>query len=329
MCGDIKQAFVQVRIKEEDRDALRFYWIKEKDPKQIDTLRFTRALFGLVQSPSILGGTLDAHLESKKGDNINEIAEIKKSLYADDFISEGINTTAVKRLKQLIINIFGEAQFILHKWHSNVPELEDDNNSEEIRTYAKAQLGVEHNETKIFGLTWDKSADTLDVTFPKLEVDPTKRGILQKLASCYDHLGLVSPILLGGKSIYREVCELGTRWNPQLPEAMLKKWSKWNNNLPEKMVVPRAFRLQHEKIEAIDFHVFSDASIIGTAVALYAAIYKSSGTSQGKFAAKSRLSIKNRTIPRLELVAMHMAANLCKEEGIGSCSCSVDKSPTE
>ena len=159
-------------------------------------------MFKLVQSLFILGGTLDAHPKSKKGDNINEIVEIKKSLRVNDFISGGINTTVFKKLKQLITNIFGEAQFILHKWHSNVPELEDDNNSEEIQTYAKAQLGVERNETKILGLTWDKTADTLDVTFPKLEVDPTKRGILQKLASCYDPLGLVSPILLGGKSIY-------------------------------------------------------------------------------------------------------------------------------
>ena len=70
LCGDIKQPFLQVRIKEEDRDALCFHWIKNKDPKQIDTLRFTRALVGLVQSPFILGGTLDAHLESKKGDNM-------------------------------------------------------------------------------------------------------------------------------------------------------------------------------------------------------------------------------------------------------------------
>ena len=141
LCGHIKQAFLQVRIKKEDRDALRFHWIKDTDPKQIDTLQF------------ILGGTLDAHLESKKGDKIKEIAEIKKSLPVDDFISGEINTTVVKRLKQLIINIFGEEQFILHKWHSNVPELEDDNNSEEIQTYAKAQLGVERNETKILGLT--------------------------------------------------------------------------------------------------------------------------------------------------------------------------------
>ena len=92
LCGDIKQAFLQVCIKEEVRDAPRFHWIKVKFPKQIDTLRFTRALFGLVQSSFILGGTLDAHLESKKGDNIKEIVEIKKSLYVDDFISGGINT---------------------------------------------------------------------------------------------------------------------------------------------------------------------------------------------------------------------------------------------
>ena len=143
------------------------------------------------------------------------------------------------------------------------------------------------------GLTWDKTADNLDVTFPKLEVDPTEGGILQKLASCYNPLGLVALILLGGKSIYREVCELGTRWDQQLPEAMLKKWSKCNNNLPEKIAVPRSFRLQHEKIEAIDFHVFSNASISGTAVDLYAVIYQSSGTSQGLVAAKSRLSKKN------------------------------------
>ena len=54
----------------------------------------------------------------------------------------------------------------------------DDNNSEEIQTYAKAQLGVERNETKTLGLTWNKTADTLNVTSPKVEVDPIKTDIL-------------------------------------------------------------------------------------------------------------------------------------------------------
>ena len=233
LCGDIKQVFLQVRIKEENTDVLRFHWIKDKNQKQLDKLRFTRALFVLVQSPFILDRTLDAHLESKKRNNVNKTAEIKKSLYVADFISGGFNATEIKRLKQLLINIFGEAQFVLHIWHSLVPELEDDSTSEEIQTYAKAQLGVKRNQTKILGLTWGKIANTLDVTCPKLEIDPIKRGIFRKLASCYDPVGLVAPILFGGKLIYREVCELRTRWDQQLPEAMLKKWNIWSNNLPK------------------------------------------------------------------------------------------------
>ena len=64
LCGDIKQAFLQVRIREADRDALRFQWIRDKDSPQVETLRFTRALSGLVQSPFLLAGTLKQHLET-------------------------------------------------------------------------------------------------------------------------------------------------------------------------------------------------------------------------------------------------------------------------
>ena len=53
LSGDLKQAFLQVRIKEANRDALRFHWIKDRDSSQVETLRFTRALFGLVQSLSV------------------------------------------------------------------------------------------------------------------------------------------------------------------------------------------------------------------------------------------------------------------------------------
>lgn len=51
IAGDIKQAFLQVRIRKEDRDAMRFHWLKDLATKQTETLRFTRALFGLAPSP--------------------------------------------------------------------------------------------------------------------------------------------------------------------------------------------------------------------------------------------------------------------------------------
>ena len=45
----MKKAFLQIRIKEEDQDVLRFRWIKDLDPNQIIAYRFTRALFGMNQ----------------------------------------------------------------------------------------------------------------------------------------------------------------------------------------------------------------------------------------------------------------------------------------
>ena len=81
LCGDLKQAFLQVGIQKADRDALRFHWIKDKEPSQIEVLRFTRALFGLIQSPFLLGGTLKQHLDSLKATYPEEVEEILKSLY--------------------------------------------------------------------------------------------------------------------------------------------------------------------------------------------------------------------------------------------------------
>ena len=58
--------------------------------------------------------------------------------------------------------------------------------------------------------------------------------------------------------------------------------------------------------------MFGDASISGTAAAIYAVIYQSNQVSQGLVTAKARLLKKDLTIPRLKLVAMHMASNLCQ-----------------
>ena len=54
IAGDLKQAFLQIRVRGADRDALCFHWLKDLGSRQVDTLRFTRVLFGLAPSPFLL-----------------------------------------------------------------------------------------------------------------------------------------------------------------------------------------------------------------------------------------------------------------------------------
>ena len=110
--------------------------------------------------------------------------------------------TEEKSLKDTTTQIFRAAGFVLHKWHSNHPELEQ--NSTE-QTYAKQYLGVKTGETKMLGIKWDKKQDEFNIEIPPPIQKITKRNILQKIASIYGVLGFISPCTLVAKDIFCKI----------------------------------------------------------------------------------------------------------------------------
>jgi hypothetical protein len=67
---------------------------------------------------------------------------------------------------------------------------------------------------------------------------------------------------------------------------------------------------QREAVEEIELHTFGDASGKGVCAALHAIVKQSDDTSVGLVAARARLAKQDLSIPRIELVSAHMAANL-------------------
>ena len=62
LLGDIEKAFLQIGVKEEDRDAFRFLFnIKGTE----EHLRFSFVPFGVEASPFLLGATLQNHFEQQ------------------------------------------------------------------------------------------------------------------------------------------------------------------------------------------------------------------------------------------------------------------------
>ena len=74
--------------------------------------------------------------------------------------------------------------------------------------------------------------------------------------------------------------------------------------------MPRSLAVAGEEIREITLHAFGDGSGQGLAAAVYAVVQQHSVVTPGLVAAKARLAKEDLTIPRLELVAGHMAANL-------------------
>ena len=73
-----------------------------------------------------------------------EVQEIRCSIYVDDILLSGETDDIMEDLK--VITIFHKAGFTLHKWHSNMTELEFPAQHAEIerteQSFAKQQLKV-------------------------------------------------------------------------------------------------------------------------------------------------------------------------------------------
>ena len=179
--SDIRKAFLQIRIKENEREALRFHW-RMNEHSNLETHRFTRTVFGLTCSPFLLRGVIKQHLHSWESKLPEVVAALHKSLHVDDLRNGGQTAEEARKRKSTAIEVFSDAKFVLHKWNSNVAELEETHERENVDSelsFAKQQLGVQTSESKVLGLLWNKQLDTLTVTFPQDETPATKRELLK------------------------------------------------------------------------------------------------------------------------------------------------------
>ena len=87
LVADIKQAFLNIEIDEEERDFFRFLWVEnisEKD--KIVVYRFLRVVFGVTSSPFLLGATIESHVTKYIVAQIALVSlkKLLRDMYVDD-----------------------------------------------------------------------------------------------------------------------------------------------------------------------------------------------------------------------------------------------------
>ena len=103
LTGDLKQAFLKVRIERAERDTLRFHWAPDEQ-SDIETLRFITAILGLTKQ----------HLASKEIRAPEVVSKIRKSMYVDDLISGKTTVIDTQQSKKEATEVFQLACFTLY-----------------------------------------------------------------------------------------------------------------------------------------------------------------------------------------------------------------------
>lgn len=270
LLADLEKAFLQIAIADRNRDAFRFLFnINGRE----EHLRFTRVPFGAEASPFMLGATLRHHFDSQSEDLQDTVTSLKEDTYVDNLMKTASDIEDLHRFKREATAVLEKVKFPVHKWESDVQELD-----------------TESNPSKILGYLWDKRSDTLEVKGEEIarsEDQVTKRGILSSLSSVYDPLGLISPTLVRGKEIYRDACDENKSWNASVSDEIAVKWSKWTSNLCN-VKVPRSIPQGVNDITGVHLHIFADASKTACSAVAIAVIEHSAGVVKGLLTRQSQ-----------------------------------------
>lgn len=298
--ADIEKAFLQVSLKELDRDVTRFLWLKDPKNQQTENnlqiYRFCRLPFGIISSPFLLTATINYHLDSTDSPVAKKI---KNDIYVDNLITGVSSVEEGTDLYSQVKQIFNKASMNLRDWVTN---------SEALQSQIPKEDRANSTENiSVLGINWNLKNDTITIPNIKYKInkDCTKRTILQVVASVYDPLGYFAPVILAAKLLLQQLWKKKIDWDDPLDSSLIKEWMEISSEI-SKIPDHSIPRLTTDSITNTNNQYklvcFCDAS--GQAYAT--TVYLVSQTGKGSLIyVKTRLSPqKELSIPRLELTAV-------------------------
>jgi len=312
LTADIKQMYRQIQIDNNHRDYQLILWRPNTNEK-INIYRLNTVTYGTVPASFLATGCLHKLADYEHTVYPHAAEVIKNDFYMDDLLT-GSNTIAEAiSLRNDIINVLRKGGFELRKWAASDPALLE-NLPKSKGNEEKLILELDNSQMKILGLIWNPSEDVLQYKVQPYDNTSkiTKRKILSDIASIYDPMGLIGPVLTQAKLFLRKVFCEKYEWDCKLPDKIEKEWVNYRTSLYalSNVTVQRSI-FNSENISEIQVHGFSDASIEAYGACMYVRITYVSGKNEVKLiAAKSRVApLKTLSVPRLELCA---AVLLCR-----------------
>ena len=174
------------------------------------------------------------------------------------------------------------------------------------------------------GMKWNISQDYFTFTSERMDKPNTRREMLSVVHSIWDPMGFLSPYVLTGRQLLREIDttakehNLVLEWDDPLPATMLRKWTDWNDDfkyLPDTRVTRCYYGKQTIRRASSHLIGFSDASSYAVRICIYLYQLFEDGTSISALVfAQSHLAPKSATsVPRLELCAAVLLAEAMRK----------------
>jgi len=314
--ADIKKMYRQIWVTESQREYQRILWREEPD-QPLNTYRLNTVTYGVITASYLATACLSKLSDDEALRFPEACRALKRDFYVDDFLGGAESISEALKLRDDLITVLQKAGMELCKWSSNDPRLLE---NVDIATIVSINDNINDikNTTKILGMYWNKNIDAYQYTVRPFDENTriTKRVILSEIASVFDPLGLISPVIIKFKIIMQQLWQLNTSWDAVLPSNIENEWrdNRLKLNDLNLLVINRSL-IGDGEIADIQLHGFSDASETAYGACLYLRVLNTNGKCiTNLICSKSRVApLKTVSIPRLELLAAVLLARLASK----------------
>ncbi|XP_070526460.1 uncharacterized protein [Cardiocondyla obscurior] len=238
---------------------------------------------------------------------------IREDFYVDDLLTGADTLSETKRVREEIVEILRRGNFELSKWLSNRDELIPDR----ARGVRDEVAFGEEFEPKVLGIRWNPANDEFgfEANSGRGAERVTKRTILAEIASIFDPLGLLGPVIVVAKIIMQDTWQTQMGWEESVPQEIHQRWVDFRHELIylKEIRVPRW--VGSRDMHNLQLHGFCDASEKAYGACVY--VRTREGPAKYKIVlltSKSRVApIKAISLPRLELCAAVLLAELTEK----------------
>ena len=325
LIGDIGKMFLQIKVREEDRDYLRFLWKDPEKPGEPEVWRWNSLIFGAADSPFQAITAIKTLVQMKREQgNLSEIEQkvcdvLDNNTYVDDLTIAGDTITEVHAIYEGIVDLLGEANFQVKKWASNsqtlLKKLDPSTLAPTEVDLHSTYENVVSSDTTTLGVQWEPRTDRIHYARCRggaKDDENTMRSVASLLARPFDPIGLLSPFILQARLIMQECHLLGMKWSDTLPQELQPRWKRWVGQLQYlgNVHFTRYVPLLDDSLIVI----FSDASECGYGAVAYCHTFdeKEGRWVTNILCARSRVvpTKKMLTIPKKELAGCLVAVEL-------------------
>ena len=323
--ADIRDMFLRVGVRPEDRSAQRFVWRGVDRTTNPDTYEMTCLVFGAKSSPSSAIYVKNKNASSFSGTRKEASESIVKNSYMDDYLASKSTICEARSLIRDVIYINAQAKFDMHSWGSNdMRVLNSVPKDRAVAVENKKELCDQGGE-RVLGMYWDTHSDELrfNVNMNRIQanilngaIKPTKRQVHCVIMSVFDPLGFLAPFTLKSKILMQEVWRYGIGWDDQLRDEEHTDWIAWLGKLRDirDCRIPRCITPKSNQRASAQLHVFCDDSLKAYAAAAYLRFEMEKAQAHVMLVtAKSRIaSLKPMSVPPLQLQAALLGSRLAK-----------------